>query len=178
MTAIYGKPFLNRHGVQDKDNTWYLALRDLTTKALESGVARLRGLSNEGKFTEFAPNCLQFKALCLAYYEDLSLPSAADAYREITNSQYATSHYRWSHSVVKSIASRLPNDFLNRDNQAEGYALFKTMYERVCHLVKQGHSLFEIASLKEPVLRLEKPRNKQTALNHLKAMKQQLGVQA
>ncbi|KTD39635.1 hypothetical protein Lmor_0001, partial [Legionella moravica] len=81
LTKIYGTLFLTKFGTHD-NGTWFDTLKGLTPKALESGMERLRNLSGNGKFAEYPPNCLQFKALCMAFYDDLKLPKASDAYWE------------------------------------------------------------------------------------------------
>ena len=148
-----------------------MALKDLTPKALDSGIERLMNLSHGKQFCDFPPNPLQFKALCLGFYEQLRLPKASDAYREIKSRTYITSQ-NWSHPVVKYTAKRLGKNFLETDDDSQTYAQFKQVYEQVCHLVKQGHDVPEI---KEPVSFIEKnPMN--TAKTHLNQMRQLLGV--
>ncbi len=118
---------------------WFDVLKKLTPKALESGVERLKALSNGDKFVDYPPNCLQFKALCLAFYEDLRLPSTSDAYREVRALAY-TDVLGWSHPVVKFTASKLNLDFFKLAD-LKAYEIFKIAYEQVCLLVKQGHEL-------------------------------------
>ena len=139
LAEIYGSLFISKHGAQDS-GVWFETLRDLTPIALESGLERLRTLSGGAKFAEYPPNCLQFRALCLAFYEELNLPQVGAAYKEIRLRSYVNSHY-WSHPVVKFTASKLPVDFLMIENEQKAYALFVEAYTQVCNLVKQGHKL-------------------------------------
>lgn len=170
LTSIYGQLFVTKNGVSDS-GVWFMALKDLTPKALESGIERLMNLSHGKQFCDFPPNPLQFRALCLGFYEQLRLPSASDAYREIKSRSYITSE-NWSHSVVKYTAKRLGIQFLETDDDAKTYAQFKRVYEQVCHLVKQGH---EVPEIKDPIMRVEKnPVN--NAKTHLNQMRQLLGV--
>lgn len=150
---------------------WFAALKDLTPKALESGIARLMNLSKGDKFCEFPPNCLQFRALCLGYYSDMRLPTAAQAHREVLNCAYAANP-KWSHPVVKFTANRLGNQFFEIVNEGQSFSVFKEAYEQVCHLMRQGHQIPEI---KEKVL-LTKPLSKDVAISHLARMRQILGV--
>ncbi|WP_454786166.1 hypothetical protein [Legionella sp. WA2024007413] len=170
LTAIYGQLFISKHGVNDT-GVWFAALKDLTPKALDSGVERLMTLSKGDKFCEFPPNCLQFRALCLGFYSDLRLPSAAEAHREVLNSAYSTNP-NWSHAVVKFTAKRLGLKFLEIDNEGHSFAVFKEAYERVCHLMRQGHQIPEI---KEKVL-CTLPQSKDIATTHLAKIRQLLGV--
>ncbi len=110
---------------------WFDSLKALTPKALESGMERLKSLSAGQKFCEFPPNCLQFKSLCLAFYDDLRLPKASDAYQEIKMMAYRSNQH-WSHEVVKFTASRLTAKFYAIEQEQEAYALFKKSYEQVC----------------------------------------------
>ena len=174
MVAIYGQLFVTKHGVRDS-GIWFETLCDLTPKALESGMARLKGLSAGTKFCDWPPNPLQFKALCEAYYENLRLPSPSVAYLEIKNKAYLT-RQNWSNNIVKFMASRLPSDFLDIDDSAHAYALFKEAYEQVCSLVKQGHVISETNHLHDPVMQLKKPQDISIAHRNLAAMKQRLGV--
>lgn len=103
---------------------------------------RLKNLSGNGKFAEFPPNCLQFKALCMAFYEELGLPNKRDAYRDIMNSVYIENP-RWSHALIKFIANRLPDNFFLIEHKLISDRIFKEVYEQVCDLVKQGHELSE-----------------------------------
>lgn len=141
MSQIYGQLFINRFGAQD-NGTWYETLKDLTPLALKSGVKRLRDLTNNAKYAEFPPNCLEFKALCMGFYEDLKLPKASDAYREIKNQAYF-SNTQWSHQIIQYIGSKLPDDFLEIRNEREAYQIFERIYQEVCSLVKQGHPIPE-----------------------------------
>lgn len=170
LTAIYGQLFINKHGVEDK-GVWFTALKDLTPKALEIGVERLMALTKGDKFCEFPPNCLQFRALCLGYYDDLRLPTAAQAYREFVNSAYTTNK-QWSHVVVKVTAEGLGPKFLDIESEGESFARFKKAYEQVCLLVRQGH---QVSDVKESALR-PLPQSKEVATKHLFAMRQLLGV--
>lgn len=133
-------------------------------------MERLKKLSAGEKFTEFPPNCLQFKALCLAFYDDLRLPKASDAYYEIKNKAYSSSIH-WSHPTVKFTAEKLSIEFLTLDD-ATAYPLFKAAYEEVCHLVRQGHSL---PAMPDRVM-LPKTPNKELARRHLQQIKQHLGA--
>jgi hypothetical protein len=170
LTAIYGQLFVSKHGVEDT-GVWFAALKDLTPKALESGVERLMTLSKGEKLCEFPPTCLQFRALCLGFYNDLRMPTAAQAHREVLNRAYTTNPC-WSHVVVKYTAKRLGCEFLDIHNEGESFPIFKKAYEQVCHLVRQGHQVPEI---EEGVL-LQKPQSKEVATTHLTTMRQLLGA--
>ncbi len=170
LTAIYGQLFVSKHGIKDT-GVWFAALKDLTPKALESGMERLMTLSKGDKFCEFPPNCLQFRALCLGFYNDLRMPTAAQAHREVLNRAYTTNP-QWSHVIVKFTAKKLGSKFLDIVNEGESFAVFNEAYEQVCHLVRQGHQIPEI---KEDVL-LPKSQSKDVAIKHLTLMRQRLGV--
>ena len=168
MTQVYGTIFTNRFGVSD-NGTWFEVLKDLTQKALESGMERLGQLTNNGKFAEFPPNCFQFRAVCLGFYEDLKLPKAIDAYREIKNRDYLRNS-SWSHPVIKFIGSQLPQNFLEIRDEKTAYAVFERIYREVCDLLKQGHVLPEA---KEDLMLMKQP-NRQLAQFYINQMKQVL----
>ena len=172
LAEIYNNLFLSKYGIEDK-GAWFEALKDLTPQALENGVEKLRCLESGKKFAEYPPNCLQFRALCLSYYDDLRLPTVSEAYEEVRSRTYCTSD-NWSHPAVKYTAKRLTSAFLavENENASKAYELFKNAYQQVCHLVRQGHPIPEI---KEPVM-LPPSTNKQVALSHLKQIRQCLGV--
>lgn len=134
-------------------------------------MVRLRNLAGQGKFVEFPPNCLQFKGLCMAFYDDLRLPKRLDAYREIKNSVYKKNK-AWSHELIEYIAMRLPDDFFKIERDNEAYALFKEVYDKVCDLVKQGHELPQALAPQ----RTMPVRNMAIAHAHLKQMMQQVGA--
>ena len=168
MTAIYGPLFVSKYGMQDS-GIWLEALQDLTAKALESGVMRLKQLKGAKAFIDFPPNCLQFRALCLAFYEELHIPTASEAYREIKSRYYSTTVY-WSHKVVKYIAYNLPKDFLLLEQEQEAYLLFKKLYKEICDLVRQGH---EVPEVTEPNFLIRQP-DYEVGKRYLKILKQQL----
>lgn len=170
LFKIYGQLFINKFGAED-NGMWFETLKDLTPTALEKGMERVRKLSSGSKFCEFPPNCLQFRALCLAFYEDLQLPKAHEAYQEIKSRAYVTNPY-WSHDLVKFVAKCLPEDFLKIEQEHVAYAKFKKAYEQVCHLVRQGK---EIPKVTAPVMRLKAP-DRNIAQHHLKQIKQMLGA--
>ena len=170
MTVIYGQLFVSKHGVRDC-GVWLETLQGLTPKALESGMMRLKQLKGAQTFIDYPPNCLQFRGLCLAFYEALKLPSASEAYREVKSKYYSSSTY-WSHKVVKYIASKLPQNFLLIEQEARAYEIFERLYHEVCHLVRQGH---DIPDVEEPRLLTVKP-NYDVGKRHLSLMKRQLGV--
>ena len=134
-------------------------------------MERLKALEGGNKFSEFPPNCLQFRGLCLAYYEELKLPRAMDAYREIKGREFK-SNARWSHGIVKYIASKLPANFLTIHQEHEAYAMFDEIYKRVCHVLRQGHALPETS---EPLM-FKKNSNPAVAKSYLNQMKQRLGA--
>ena len=176
MSQIYGQIFIKKHGAHDMNDTWLSVLKSLTPKALESGIARLKDLAGDCRFTQYPPNSLEFKALCLAFYNNLRLPSAHDAFLEMqSNSRICSTRHRWSHEVVRFTVSRLPADFLKIDDDIKAKRAFKRVYEQVCHLVKQGHDLPPI--LNEPVIFRKRPQpNPLIARKYLDAMKQRLGA--
>lgn len=169
MSQIYGPPFISRCGTQD-NGTWYETLKDLTPFALKSGVKRLRDLTNDAKYAAFPPNCLEFKALCLGVYEDMNLPKASEAYQEIKNQAYF-SNTQWGHPVVEYISSKLPDDFLKIRNEREAYQIFESIYEEVCSLLKQGHSIPEV----KQNFKVVKIQNKEVGQFYIQEMKKILG---
>lgn len=114
---------------------------------------------------------MQFKALCLAFYEELNVPKAHEAYTEIINS-VRKNKKTWSHEVVEFIANRLPDDFFKIDRKQDAYTLFKTIYNQVLELVKQGHALPQLIEKKRRV----PMRTPSVANAHLKLMKQYAGA--
>lgn len=170
LTALYGQLFINKHGEEDK-GVWFKVLQDLTPKALDSGVGRLMSLSHGKQFCEFPPNALQFRALCLGFYEDLRLPLTSDAYREVRMKAYTRSTY-WSHPAVRFTAHKLGHQFLNEGDDAKTYTVFKTAYEQVCHLVRQG---LPIPDISEPVMRYQ-AKNTVLAKHHLDQIRNMLGA--
>ncbi len=170
LTAIYGQLFISMHGIND-NGVWFKTLNDLTPRALESGLERLMSLSYGKQFCEFPPNALQFRALCLGFYENLRLPTPFDAYQEIKSHAYLTSQ-NWSHPAVRFTAKKMGLNFLNEKDDAKTFSLFKKAYEQVCHLIKQG---LEVPEVSEPLMP-PKVSNKIVALEHLGKIRQMLGV--
>lgn len=73
---------------------------------------------------------------------------------------------------MKFTAKKLREGFLAIEDEREAYALFKKTYAKVCHLARMG---LDIPDIKEPLL-LGKPASRESALAHLKQLKQHLGV--
>ncbi len=175
MADIYGNLFLSKNGIEDS-GAWFEVLKDLTPFALDIGIERLRSLrinkeKDRQRFIQYPPNCLEFRALCLSFYDDLNLPSTADAYRETISRTFRT-NLVWSHPAVKYTAMRLGDEFLAIENIQEADAKFTKAYEEVCHLVRQGLPLPEIT---EQIM-LPKPGSKDVAFSHLQQMRKCLGV--
>jgi len=74
----------------------------------------------------------------------------------------------WSHPVIKFIASKLPQNFLEIRDEKTAYALFERVYEEVCDLLKQGH---ELPEAKENLMLMKEP-NRKLAQSYLAQMKQ------
>ena len=165
--------FINKFGSHDTTGVWYETLKSLTPLALEKGLERLRNLSSGHKFCEFPPNCLQFKALCWAFYNEKNLPSAGEAYREVMHLAYKTKAYG-VHLLIKNIAKRLPPEFFKIEADYVAYPIFKQVYEQVCCLVKQGHELVEPLESMTP----KKQSNQAIAHHYLAQMKRSLGVKS
>lgn len=131
-------------------------------------MERLRDLSAGERFCEFPPNCLQFKALCLSFYQDMKLPKVHEAYREIKNRSYTNAPY--SHKLMDFIAYRLPADFMAIEPEFEAYALFKKVYGQVTDLIRQGHAIPDVKDrIKRP-----RPSTKVVAEAHLAQLRQLL----
>lgn len=171
LTAIYGQLFVSKNGTNDSNGVWYNALKELTPKALESGMERLNTLSAGDKFARFPPNCLEFKALCLDFYNALKLPKSGDVYLEIKNCAYKKNP-RWSHPIVKFIAMRLPHDFLQIERDHEAFDLFTQAYNSVCNLIKQGHAIPEITV----DILVERKPDRRLAQTHLQRLRQHLSA--
>ncbi len=122
------------------NGTWLDVLGDLTPKALESGMERLKRSDAQSQFRDYPPNPLQFRALCLAFYEELTLPNVGAAFNEI-QLNYTLDKHSWSHPVVQYTAQKMGGALMNIEHQQEAFGVFKPIYEQVCHLVKQGHDL-------------------------------------
>lgn len=149
MTSIYGNVFLTKNGQQDS-GVWQECLKDLTPKAIEKGIERLMKLDH--KFIDFPPNCLQFRALCLAYYEELHLPSASLSFSEVEQVLAGAKRLASCHQVVRYIAAKLPRDFFDKNSRQEAYKKFEALYNKIVFLLKQGNTMPEvnIAISKQP----------------------------
>lgn len=171
LAEIYGQLWVSKHGAQD-NGTWLETLRDLTPKALESGMERLRTLKAGEKFCDYPPNCLQFKALCLSFYDDLQLPAAGEAYREVKANLRLLNDSYWTHPVVRYTAAKMMEAFLSEENEALVFKSFRDAYSQVCLLAKQGHPIPDV-SIDYPKKKLTNPKTAQMYLNKLREM---LGV--
>ena len=167
---MYSHLFVSKYGIEDS-GVWFETLKDLTPRALDNGIEILRSGEAGDAFCEYPPNPMQFRKLCLAFYAEVRLPSVADAYNEIKRRAYTTSPH-WSHLAVKFTANKLSENFLAIDDERAAYTLFKKTYAKVCHLARMG---LEIPDIREPML-LGKPASRESALAHLKQLKQHLGV--
>ncbi|STX59205.1 hypothetical protein [Legionella geestiana] len=167
---MYGQLFTNRHGLSD-NGTWFEILGDLTPKAIDSGVKRLYATRENGKFCDFPPNPLQFRALCLAWYEEIDLPSAGAAFNEIQRHASCAHQMGWSHPVVRYIAAKLPADFMRIDDVQRAWKMFVPLYETACNLMRQGHVLPKVDVSPVHV----HSRRREIARQHLNEIKKILG---
>ena len=167
MIALYSNLFISKFGSQDS-GAWFEVLKDLTPRSLENGIETLRCGGDNGKFVEFPPNALQFRKLCLAYYDSLELPSVAEAYQQIRG----LSNKNRPHVAVKFTAKQLGASFFEMDNERKAYVLFKTMYAKVCHLARLGHTLPETPG----PLFVEKTKTPSVAFAALSALKRHVGA--
>jgi hypothetical protein len=166
FTSLYSNLFLSKFGSEDTTGTWFECLKDLTPLAIENGIETLRRGGANGKYAQFPPNPVEFRMLCLDYYEHLNLPSVAVAYEEITGRANRPC------AAVKFTAKKLGADFFEIKDERVARVIFEKMYAKVCHLVRMGH---ELPDEPEPLL-LQKPISRDVGKSHLKALKQHLGI--
>lgn len=170
LSDIYGDLFLSKNGIEDS-GAWFETLKDLTPFALENGLEKLRTLKAGKEFLRYPPNCLEFRSLCLSFYEDLGLPSVNDAFIETQSLRY-TNKPNWSHPAVKYTASKLGRAYLAIEYKNEAFAVFKKAYEQVCHLVRQGGAVPEV---KDEIF-IAHDKSREVALHHLNNLRQMLGM--
>lgn len=170
LSDIYGDLFLSKNGVEDT-GSWFETLKDLTPFALENGMEKLRSLKAGKEFLRYPPNCLEFRALCLSFYESLGLPSVNDAFIE-TQSQRYTNRPNWSHPAVKYTAIKLGRAFLAIEYKGEAFAVFENAYEQVCHLVRQGGVVPEVGD----EMHLTGNKSREVAVCHLNNIRMMLGM--
>lgn len=174
MISLYGQPFLTKHGESDKNGHWFDVLRDLTPHALRGGLERLRTLKTGIKFSEFPPNAMQFRALCLAYYdEEIKLPSINKTMDEICEF-VNTGSMHFSHPIIKYIASKLDDNFYIHARERRYYACreaLQKVYEVACHVLRQGFELPEVI-LKSRAFKKTPP---EVARNHLQHIRNLIG---
>lgn len=153
MISIYRHVFITKYGSKD-DGTWFETLKDLTPHALSGGIERLQTLKTGLKFSEFPPNSLQFKALCLAFYdEDIRLPSLNKTMDEICEF-VDTGCTHFSHPIVRYIASKLDDNFYMHARERRYYACrnaLQKVYETSCHILRQGFELPEVTLISRAV---------------------------
>jgi len=166
LTSLYSNLFLSKFGTEDTTGTWFECLKDLTPHAIDNGIETLRCGGANGKYAQFPPNPVEFRMLCLAYYEHLNLPSVAVAYEEMTGRANRPS------AVVKFTAKKLGAGFFEIKDERVARVMFEKMYAKVCHLVRMG---YELPDEPEPLL-LRKPISRDVGKSHLKALKQHLGA--
>lgn len=171
LSGLYTSLFTSKYGVKD-NGTWFEVLKDLTPMAINKGIEKLRDLEANLKFVDYPPNPMQFRALCMSWYEDLGLPKASVAYSEILLfEQYGGS--RWSHPVVRYIAHKLVNNnFYGIDRDCDRYPLFLQAYEEICLHVRKGYILPEVSMQKD----IRKKVTPGVSNAYLTQMKRQLGV--
>jgi len=134
---------------------------------------RLRKLAEGNKFAEFPPNCLQFRSICLGFYEDLKLPKPSVAWQEI-QCYFRLGRIHWSHPVVSYVATKITKNVVEMDDEARAYQLFKSIYEKVCMRLKEGHALPKAA----PMFVSFSKTNHDVAKTHLNKIREILGVAA
>lgn len=157
--------FINKYGVEDS-GIWYQVLKDLTPKAIEMGIERLITMQTGLKFAEFPPSPMQFRAICLDVFGDLKLPPASQVYQDIEWLNRGINQYSM-HPLSRYIATKLPKKFYEMDALHERYEIFNQVYEKVCHLIRQGHKIPDVVI--EPIERTNK--NSGVAGFYIKKMK-------
>lgn len=146
MISLYRQVFISKHGEKD-DGTWFETLKDLTPHALAGGIERIMTLKAGLKFAEFPPNAMQFKALCLAFYdEDIKLPSITRTFDEICDFVNSGSMH-FSHPIVKYIASKMDENFYQHARDRRYHACkdsLQQVYDAACYVLRQGFELPEV----------------------------------
>lgn len=172
LVAIYGALFVRKFGQKD-NGTWFDTLKDLTPKALESGIERLRRSCAGDKFAEFPPNSLEFRRLCTAYYDELTLPKVGAAYAEFLDQTHMPRPH-FSHPVIGYVSRKMTENKGLPYNSPETYAQFKEKYEQVCWYVKQGHQLPNEPFT--PLAQLQPSPKSAVAEAHLLQLRKALGM--
>lgn len=171
LSGLYTNLFTAKYGIKD-NGTWFEVLKDLTPMAINKGLEKLRDLSVNLKFVDYPPNPLQFRALCMSWYEDLGLPKASAAYEEILQFEEQGGS-TWSHSVVRYIAHKLVNNnFYGFTRDCDRYGRFLQVYDEVCLRVRKGFILPEINMQKD----IRKKVTPGVSTANLAQMKRLLGV--
>jgi hypothetical protein len=141
MISLYGRGFTQQFGIKaDGAGMWQTALSLLSKEDIDYGIKKLMITS---KYTNFPPNPMQFKEVCLSRRESLQLPSLKDAFLEARNFYNSRTHL-WSHHAVKFCVVKLGIDVLETPFDAVVFKKFKPLYEKACLAVEQGITLPEL----------------------------------
>ena len=152
---------------------WFETLKDLTPRALDNGLETLRCASANSKFIEYPPNPMQFRVLCLSYYDALRLPAVSDAYQTFKTC-VRLNNWQDAHPVLKYTAYKLGDDYLKIEADFKTYPVFKEAYQKVCHMAHLGMNIPDVTI----TTFLPNPSSPATAKRHLAQLKQQLGMLA
>lgn len=160
LTRIYGSFFVSKFGETDS-GAWYDVLKDLTPKALDKGLEKIKTLQAGEQFIDFPPNAVQFRAICLSFYDSLGLPHVNQVFDELINVREGGLPLNL-HPAIHYTASKLDEQFFKLAEQSVGGAInyLKTIYEPVCHLLRQG---YQLPKIEKPLIRPARIKNKELA---------------
>lgn len=78
LTELYGHRFTSAYS-DNPNQGWELALTGLSPEMIGKGLKRM---SQDARFTDWPPNALGFRRLCLPTAAELGLPGDGEAYRQ------------------------------------------------------------------------------------------------
>jgi hypothetical protein len=145
---VYGQQFLKQWGSVGGEGfeTWAQVLADLSPVEIKAGFNRLIA-----KRSEWAPNAMVFKALCLDLSE-FGIPDAQTAYREACNKQSPKAKQRWSHPSVYLAGQQVGWFELAHKPERQMFPMFRSKYELLIQRFMDGEELIIEQAEEVPLL--------------------------
>lgn len=137
LTQIYGNQFTRRFG-EVPSVMWCEGLNDLSEEKLKQGVSKLLSRAKQKNPSPWAPNLIEFRALCQRSPEDYQLPSAESAY-DIIIASLDKQIFHWKHPIVYHAAKRFgaykfAHDLFSFSQRRD----FEATYLQVCDEFMKG----------------------------------------
>lgn len=130
MTDIYSHKWTSVHGIED-NGTWGKLLGGITRQQFADGLRKWTDQKTEA--SEWPPDAITFRNLCLEGNATLGIPTPEKAWREAVEASTDPNTWKFSHLIVQE-AARLTDWYSIRTGTPSGDAVQKRFFKRYADL--------------------------------------------